>query len=80
LALAPPDEINQVNAEGTRIVLEESAKANVRRLVYVSTTAVYGMPRYHPIDEGAPSIRWATMEWPRPRPSASARTLRRWKS
>src|ERR1700733_678699 len=54
LALAPPDEINQVNAEGTRIVLEESAKANVRRIVYVSTTAVYGMPRYHPIDEDAP--------------------------
>jgi nucleoside-diphosphate-sugar epimerase len=54
LALAPPDEITQVNAEGTRIVLDECAKARVKRLVHVSTTAVYGMPRYHPIDEDAP--------------------------
>ena len=54
LALAPAGEIHQVNAEGTRIVLEECAKARVKRVVYISTTAVYGMPRYHPIDENAP--------------------------
>jgi nucleoside-diphosphate-sugar epimerase len=54
LALAPPKEINEVNAEGTRQVLECSAKANVRRVVHVGTTAVYGMPKYHPIYEDAP--------------------------
>jgi nucleoside-diphosphate-sugar epimerase len=54
LALAPKEEINQVNAEGTRIVIEECAKAKVKRLVYVGTTAVYGTPRYQPIKEDAP--------------------------
>lgn len=54
LALAPPDEINAVNAEGTRLVLEASRRMGVKRVVYVSTTAVYGMPEYHPIYEHAP--------------------------
>jgi nucleoside-diphosphate-sugar epimerase len=54
LALAPAREIHQVNAEGTRIVIQECAKAKVKRVVYLSTTAVYGMPRYHPIKEDAP--------------------------
>lgn len=53
LALAPPDEIRAVNAEGTRLVLEEAAAAGVRRLVYVGSTAVYGMPKEHPIYETA---------------------------
>ena len=54
LALAAPHEIAAVNAEGTRNVLETSARAGVRRVVYVGTTAVYGMPRFHPISEDAP--------------------------
>jgi len=54
LALAAPAEIAAVNAEGTRDVLEVSAKAGVKRVVYVGTTAVYGMPRFHPIAEDAP--------------------------
>jgi nucleoside-diphosphate-sugar epimerase len=54
LALASPEQINAVNAEGTRIVLEAAARAGVRRVVYVGTTAVYGMPRFHPIFEDAP--------------------------
>ena len=54
LALAAPEEIAAVNAEGTRNVLEASARAGVRRVVYVGTTAVYGMPRFHPISEDAP--------------------------
>jgi len=54
LALAPPREIDQVNAEGTRIVLAACAKAGVKRLVYVGTTAVYGMPKDHPTLEDAP--------------------------
>jgi len=54
LALAPPAEIDSVNAEGTRMVLEASHRAGVRRVIYIGTTAVYGMPRFHPIDETAP--------------------------
>jgi nucleoside-diphosphate-sugar epimerase len=54
LALAAPSEIAAVNAEGTRDVLDACAKAGVRRLVYIGTTAVYGMPRFHPIGEAAP--------------------------
>lgn len=54
LALAPAEEINSVNAEGTRIVLDCCVAAGVKRLVYIGTTAVYGMPKYHPISEDAP--------------------------
>lgn len=54
LALAPPAEIDQVNAEGTRIVLGACARAGVKRVVYIGTTAVYGMPKYHPTFENAP--------------------------
>lgn len=54
LALARPEEINSVNAEGTRIVLESCIEAGVKRFVYISSTAVYGMPKYHPIYEDAP--------------------------
>lgn len=35
---------HKVNVEGTRIVLEEAAKAGVKRLVHVSSTAAYGIP------------------------------------
>lgn len=34
----------QVNVEGTRIVTEEAARAGVKRLVHVSSTAAYGIP------------------------------------
>jgi nucleoside-diphosphate-sugar epimerase len=51
LALAPPEAINAVNAEGTRIVIEQSAKAGVKRIVFVGSTAIYGMPKEHPIYE-----------------------------
>lgn len=54
LALAPAEEIDSVNAEGTRLVLEAAARAKVKRLVYISSTAIYGMPRFHPIREDAP--------------------------
>jgi nucleoside-diphosphate-sugar epimerase len=33
-----------VNVEGTRIVVEEAAKAGVKMLVHVSSTAAYGIP------------------------------------
>jgi nucleoside-diphosphate-sugar epimerase len=47
-------EIFSVNVEGTRRVLEAARDAGVRRVVFVSSTAVYGVPRIHPIPEEAP--------------------------
>lgn len=54
LALADPEEINAVNAEGTRLVCEAAARAGVKRVVSIGTTAVYGMPEYHPLYEDSP--------------------------
>lgn len=51
LSLAPPEEINSVNAEGSRLVLEACAQSGVKRAVYIGTTAVYGMPKVHPLYE-----------------------------
>ncbi|HVT73250.1 MAG TPA: NAD-dependent epimerase/dehydratase family protein [Lacunisphaera sp.] len=54
LALARPEEITAVNVGGTRNLLEACARHRVKRLVYISSTAVYGMPKFHPIFEDAP--------------------------
>lgn len=54
LALAPPEEIDAVNAEGTRLVLESAARAGVRRVIFMGSCAVYGMPREHPVYESHP--------------------------
>jgi nucleoside-diphosphate-sugar epimerase len=51
LALATPEEIHEVNAEGTKKVIEAAKKAHAKKMVYISTTAVYGMPKFHPLYE-----------------------------
>jgi nucleoside-diphosphate-sugar epimerase len=48
------DEIRSVNVEGTATLLAAALEAGVRRVVFISTTAVYGVPETHPIDESAP--------------------------
>jgi nucleoside-diphosphate-sugar epimerase len=40
-----------VNREGTRILLEAAAAARVRKVVYTSSSAVYGRPRANPVTE-----------------------------
>jgi nucleoside-diphosphate-sugar epimerase len=47
-------EIRSVNVDGTATVLAAALEARVRRVVFISTTAVYGVPETHPIDESAP--------------------------
>lgn len=43
-----------VNVEGTRIVGEEAAKARVKAIIHLSTTAVYGIPPAGAITEATP--------------------------
>ena len=56
LPLWRPADIRSTNVEGTRIVLAEARRLGVERVVYVSSTAVYGVPEKHPIDEMDPLI------------------------
>ena len=51
---ASRDSIRLVNVGGTATLLAAAAEAGVRRVVLVSSTAVYGVPRVHPIVEDAP--------------------------
>jgi nucleoside-diphosphate-sugar epimerase len=44
-------DIYEVNVNGTRNVLEAASKNNVKRVIYISSTAVYGVPKKHPIYE-----------------------------
>lgn len=50
-----PD-IFSVNVEGTRNVLEAALRLGVPRVVFISSTAVYGVPEKHPIEEDDPLI------------------------
>jgi nucleoside-diphosphate-sugar epimerase len=47
-------EIRSVNVDGTLTLLSAAAEAGVRRVVFVSSTAVYGVPEKHPIEEEDP--------------------------
>ncbi len=53
---ASRDSIRSVNVGGTATLLAAAAEAGVRRVVLVSSTAVYGVPKVHPIAEDAPLI------------------------
>jgi nucleoside-diphosphate-sugar epimerase len=48
------DEIRSVNVDGTATLLGAALEAGVRHVVFISTTAVYGIPTTHPIDETTP--------------------------
>lgn len=51
LPLYPPEEIFTTDVDGTRIVLETALELGVRRVVHISSTAVYGIPDHHPLLE-----------------------------
>jgi nucleoside-diphosphate-sugar epimerase len=51
LPLYKPADIYSTDVDGTRIVLEEAARQKVRRVIHVSSTAVYGIPDHHPLLE-----------------------------
>ena len=48
--------IHDVNVEGTRVVLDAAVAAGTKGVVFVSTTAVYGLHKVHPIHEDIPLV------------------------
>jgi nucleoside-diphosphate-sugar epimerase len=54
LPLSSAAEIESTDVHGTAIVLEEAARASVMRLVFTSSTSVYGVPDHHPLYESDP--------------------------
>lgn len=51
LPLCPKKEIFSVNIDGTRNVLHAALEEKVERVVFISSTAVYGVPKEHPLYE-----------------------------
>ncbi len=51
LPLWKASDIFSTNVGGTKNILEASRKNKVKRVVYISSTAVYGVPEKHPIVE-----------------------------
>ena len=54
--LASRDAIRSVNVDGTANALAAAAESRVRRVVFISSTAVYGVPEKHPIVEDDPLV------------------------
>jgi nucleoside-diphosphate-sugar epimerase len=48
--------IRSVNVGGTENVLRAAGDAGARRVVFISSTAVYGVPEKHPIEEDDPLV------------------------
>src|SRR5437762_12638262 len=53
---ASRESIRSVNVGGTATLLAAALEAGVRRHVLVSSTAVYGVPKVHPIHEDDPLV------------------------
>ncbi|MBN1266134.1 MAG: NAD-dependent epimerase/dehydratase family protein [Anaerolineales bacterium] len=56
LPLYTPEEIFSTDVQGTRNVLNEAKKIGVKRMIHISSTAVYGVPDHHPLYEHDPKI------------------------
>lgn len=51
LPLYPPSEIYTTDVDGTRTVFETALRQGIKRVVHISSTAVYGIPDHHPLVE-----------------------------
>lgn len=56
LPLWKKEEIYDINVRGTRNVLEAAQECGVQRVIFISSTAVYGVPKVHPLFEDSPLI------------------------
>lgn len=56
LPLKSEEEIMATNVSGTGNVLEVSLNNRVKQVVYISSTAVYGVPEKHPVYEEDPMV------------------------
>ncbi len=56
LPLFPKEQIISTNVDGTRNVLEACRDLGIQRVVHISSTAVYGVPKKHPIEETDPMV------------------------
>ncbi len=56
LPLYPKKDIWSTNLDGTKNVLESAFEHHVARSVYISSTAVYGLPKKHPLYEDDPMV------------------------
>ncbi len=56
LPLCSDEEIRSTDVKGAWVVAEASKAAGIKRFVYISSTAVYGIPDHHPITETDPLI------------------------
>ncbi len=50
------DKIMDTNVGGTRNALSGACKAGAQKLIHISTTAVYGVPKIHPLYETSPIV------------------------
>lgn len=51
LPLAPAAEIFSTTVRGTHLLLRSALSRQVRRFIFISSTAVYGIPNHHPLQE-----------------------------
>ncbi|MBI4137301.1 NAD(P)-dependent oxidoreductase [Candidatus Roizmanbacteria bacterium] len=56
LPLWSKEDIISTNVEGTRNVLSLARKHHVKRTIFISSTAVYGVPKKHPVYENDPLV------------------------
>jgi len=56
LPLWKKEDIFSTNVQGTLNVLDLAKKLKIKRVVHVSSTAVYGVPKKHPIEETDPRV------------------------
>lgn len=56
LPLWKEKDIYTTNINGTKNVLELAKKHKIRRVIFISSTAVYGIPKKHPILEDDPRV------------------------
>lgn len=52
LPLASATEIFSTTVQGTRLLLRSAVSRQVQRFIFISSTAVYGIPDHHPLEEG----------------------------